>query len=157
VTIILLRSRFRQAGGSNLELELGLEIRPFCIPKFPRHPEYTGVTPDAWITVGISSKRSKGNQTLKNLLTFFAKVDSEEATTVSDQPSLATKEKKTVLLKHKARTTSHGEMALIDDERFVAVFELRRFDEQQFNEALPKFKQIVESYRSVAANKKPAK
>ena len=39
-------------------------------------------------------------------------------------------------------------------EGIVTVFELKRFDEQQFNEALPKLKQILESYQSVGVNKK---
>jgi hypothetical protein len=114
-------------------------------------------SPDAWITIGISSKRAEGNQTLKNLVAFFAKVDSNEALTASDQPNLFTKDKKSVITKRKVGTRHYGARAYVDDQTIVAAFELRRFDEQAFNQAFPTFKQIIKSYRSVAVDKKAAK
>jgi len=113
--------------------------------------------PDAWITIGIASKQSEGNLTLKNLMTFYAKVDSQEARGVSDLPNLVTKDGKKALLKHKAGSHSFGAIALIEDQSIVTVFELRRFDEQHFNEAFPKFKQVVESYSSVLVTNKSGK
>ena len=114
-------------------------------------------SPDAWITVGIASKRAAANQTLKNLLAHYARVDSQEARSVSDLPNLVTKDKKTALLEKKVDSQSYWAIAFIEDETIFAVFELRRFDERQFNEALPKFYQIVQSYQSVPVDKKPAK
>lgn len=127
-------------------------LYPQGVPKSPMWGN-----PDAWITVQIASKRAEGNQTLKNLIAFFAKADSQEAATVSDHSNLLTKDKKTAVIKRKVSSQAYSARALVDDQTIIAVFYLRRFDEQAFNEAFPKFKQIVQSYQSVAVDKKPAK
>ena len=128
-------------------------------PKDSRARKVQNGNPDAWITIGLATKRIEGKQTLKNLLTYFAKQDSfwKAPRTVSDAPNLITKDKKTVLVRHDNSSDRHLATAYIDDETIVTVIQIWRFTEADFNEALPKLTQIVESYESVSINKKHEK
>lgn len=113
--------------------------------------------PDAWITVGISSKQSEGTSTLRNLLAFYAKVDSQQAKSASDLPGLVTQDGKTAILQRKVGHGSFGAIAFVEDQTTIAVFELNRFDNQQFEGAYPKFEQLIRSYRTIPSTNESAK
>jgi len=132
-------------------------IRAIMFPRaVSKSPTMWG-NPDAWITIGIASKQSEGNLTLKNLVTFYARVDSQESKAVSDLQNLVTKDGKKAILKQRTGSDSFGALAFIEDQSIVAVFELRRFDQQQFKDAFPTFRQLVQSYRSLPVANMPAK
>jgi hypothetical protein len=111
----------------------------------------------AVITFAAATKAVEGKNTLKNLLGWFAKVDSASSVPITEAPSMTTKDKRTAILKQWIRQNqflTHGCVAYIDDEEFVAVISLMTENQQDFESYLLAFRQVIESYSSVASGKR---
>ena len=112
---------------------------------------------DKWhsiITFAAATKSVEGKNALKNLLAWFAKVDSLASVPVTDMPSLTTKDKRRAILKRWVRSNqgkTHGCVGYVDDEQFVAVITLWTNSQEDFDNYLPAFNQVIESYSSVTA------
>ena len=127
---------------------------------FPRSAHKGNImwgNPDAWITIGIAGKQSVGDSTLTALRKFYESIDAQEGNQITPLNTLSTKDGKTVLMNNKRGKNSFGAMAFIEDSSSVVVFELRRFDEPNFNDAFPKFKQMIESFQALTVQPKEAK
>ena len=107
------------------------------------------------IIIATATKKIEGKETLKNLLTYFAKQDSEYTPPVKrvDAPSIVTRDKKTTIIKRRFGGNGYlSTTAYIDDRNVVTVITLWRNTEDEFNKSIPAFNQVVGSYSSIAIN-----
>jgi hypothetical protein len=107
------------------------------------------------IMIATATKKIEGEETLKNLLTYFAKQDSafKPPVKIVDSPSIVTRDKKTAIIKHRFDGNGHqSTTAYIDDRNIVTLITLWRNTEVEFNKSIPAFNEVVESYSSIAIN-----
>jgi hypothetical protein len=107
------------------------------------------------INIVTATKKIEGKETLKNLLSYFAKQDSEFTPPVKrvDAPHIVTRDKKTAIIKRRGGGNGYlSATAYIDDRNVVTVITLWRNTEVEFNKSIPAFNEVVESYSSIAIN-----
>jgi len=100
------------------------------------------------IIVLIATKKSEGEKTLANLISYSYPTPNVRAV-LTDGPTLFTRDKKKTIVKISKYPNSQFADAYIDDLNVVVVMSQWPIDENSSQTAFNIFKQIVESYSSV--------
>jgi hypothetical protein len=104
---------------------------------------------NAIITLEAATKAVEGKNTLNNLLTWFATIDSVSPKTVAGLPKMTSKDKREVTLRGWVRARqwlSHAYVGYVDERDNVVVITLMTQNQQDLDNYLPAFTQVIESY-----------